>query len=86
MDAQIFEIITNTGGLALVLSILFFYSLNSFRQHSKERVELRRELSRLQADYHIFKTEMIERMFDSQEKITEVLTQFKTVLEKSLRR
>ena len=86
MDTKIFEIITNTGGLALVLSILFFYSLNSFRQHTRERIELRRELSRLQADYHVFKNEMIERMFDSQEKLTEVLTQFKIVLEKNLRR
>ena len=86
MDSKIFELILNTGGLALVLSILFFYSLNSFRQHTKERIELRRELSRLQSDYHIFKNDMIERMFESQEKLTEVLTQFKIMLEKGIRR
>lgn len=85
MDALIFEQILNTGGIALVLSVLFFYSLNSFRQHSKERIELRRELARLQADYHAFKNEMIERMFDSQEKITDVLSQFKELLEKKIR-
>lgn len=81
MDAQIFEMLLNTGGMALVLSILFFYSLNSFRQHSRERIELRRELARLQADYHEFKNDMIERMFDSQEKITDVLVEFKNVLQ-----
>jgi len=85
MDAKIFELIVNTGGMALVLSILFFYSLNSFRQHTKERIELRRELARLQADYHSFKNEMIERMFDSQEKITDVLSQFKELLDKKIR-
>jgi SMC interacting uncharacterized protein involved in chromosome segregation len=82
MDTQIMEQIVNTGGMALVLSILFFYSLNSFRQHTKERIELRRELARLQADYHAFKNDMIERMFESQEKITDALTQFKNVMEK----
>jgi hypothetical protein len=85
MDAKILEMIANTGGMALVLSILFFYSLNSFRQHSRERIELRKELSDLQADYHDFKTKMIERMFETQEKITDVLTQFKNVLEKNLK-
>ncbi len=85
MDAKIFELLINTGGLALVLSILFFYSLNSFRQHTKERIELRRELARLQADYHTFKNDMIERMFESQDKITDVLTQFKTLMEKIVR-
>jgi len=85
MDAKIFELIVNTGGMALVLSILFFYSLNSFRQHSRERIELRRELAKLQADYHNFKNEMIERMFDSQEKITDVLSQFKELLDKKIR-
>jgi hypothetical protein len=86
MDAKIFELITNTGGMALVLAVLFFYSLNSFRQHSRERIELRKELTELQADYHGFKNQMLERMFDSQEKITDVLAQFKEVLEKNLRR
>jgi SMC interacting uncharacterized protein involved in chromosome segregation len=85
MDAQIMEQIVNTGGMTLVLSILFFYSLNSFRQHTKERIELRRELARLQADYHAFKNDMIERMFESQEKITDALTQFKNLMEKILR-
>ena len=85
MDAYIFELIANAGGLALVLSILFFYSLNSFRQHSRERTELRKELSNLQADYHGFKNQMLERMFESQEKIADVLRQFKAVLERSLR-
>jgi len=82
MDAKIFELILNAGGFALVLSVLFFYSLNSFRQHTKERIELRRELARLQADYHEFKNDMIERMFESQEKITDVLIQFKSIIEK----
>jgi hypothetical protein len=85
METKIFEMLTNAGGLALVLSILFFYSLNSFRQHSRERIELRKELSDLQADYHEFKNQMIERMFETQERITEVLIQFKTVLEKTLK-
>ncbi|MFN8258134.1 MAG: hypothetical protein U0W24_20765 [Bacteroidales bacterium] len=85
MDAKIFELIANTGGMALVFSILFFYSLNSFKQHSRERVELRKELTDLQTDYHGFKNQMIERMFDSQEKVTEVLSQFKAVLEKNLK-
>ncbi len=86
METEIFKLITNAGGLSLVLAVLFFYSLNSFRQHSNERIELRKELSTLQADFHEFKNQMIERMFESQEKITDVLTQFKAVLEKNLRK
>lgn len=85
MDNQIFELITNTGGLALVLAILFFYSLTSFKQHSKERTELRKELNDLQTDYHQFKDKMIERLLESQDKFSEALRFFASVMDKKIR-
>jgi hypothetical protein len=44
METKIFELIVNSGGLALVLAILFYYSLTSFRYNKVERNELRKEL------------------------------------------
>ena len=85
MDSEIFDMITNTGGLALVLAILFFYSLTSFKQHSKERRELRKELHELQTDYHDFKDKMIERLLESQDKFSEALRFFASVLDKKIR-
>ena len=85
MENQIFELIVNTGGLALVLAILFFYSLTSFKQHSKERTELRKELNQLQEDYHEFKDSMIERLLESQDKFSEALNFFASVLDKKLK-
>ena len=84
METKIFELIFNTGGMALVLAILFFYSLTSYKQSSRERTELRKELNELQTDYHNFKDNMIERLLDSQDKFSEALSFFSAVLDKKI--
>jgi hypothetical protein len=61
MEAEIFKLIINSGGLALVIAILFYYSLTSFKQHKVERNQLREELKELQDDYHEFKDNVIEK-------------------------
>jgi SMC interacting uncharacterized protein involved in chromosome segregation len=59
--------------LALVLAILFYYSLTSFRYNKVERNELRKELKELQVDYHEFKNSVIEKLLESQEKFSETV-------------
>jgi predicted nuclease with TOPRIM domain len=73
METKIFELIVNSGGLALVLAILFYYSLTSFRYNKVERNELRKELKELQDDYHEFKNSVIEKLLESQEKFSETV-------------
>lgn len=82
METEIFKLIVNSGGLAIALAILFFYSFNSFRQHTRERIEMRKEISNLQTEFHEFKNEMIEQLFVIQEKTNEVMTKFCAQLEK----
>jgi predicted nuclease with TOPRIM domain len=73
METEIFNLIINSGGLALVLAILFYYSLTSFRYNKVERNELRKELKELQVDYHEFKNSVIEKLLESQEKFSETV-------------
>jgi len=73
METKIFDLIINSGGLALVLAILFYYSLTSFRYNKVERNELRKELKELQDDYHEFKNSVIEKLLESQEKFSETV-------------
>lgn len=73
METKIFELILNSGGLALVIALLFYYSLTSFKQHSEERIKLRAELKELQDDYHEFKNSVIEKLLESQEKFSETV-------------
>jgi predicted nuclease with TOPRIM domain len=73
METKLFELIVNSGGLALVLAILFYYSLTSFRYNKVERNELRKELKELQDDYHEFKNSVIEKLLESQEKFSETV-------------
>ncbi len=73
MEAEIFKLILNSGGLALVIAILFYYSLSSFKQHRVERNQLRKELKELQDDYHDFKDNIIEKLLESQEKFSETV-------------
>jgi predicted nuclease with TOPRIM domain len=73
MEAEIFKLIINSGGLALVIAILFYYSLTSFKQHKVERNQLREELKELQDDYHEFKDNVIERLLESQNKFSETV-------------
>jgi predicted nuclease with TOPRIM domain len=73
METKLFELIINSGGLALVLAILFYYSLTSFRYNKVERNELRKELKELQDDYHEFKNSVIEKLLESQEKFSETV-------------
>jgi len=73
METEIFKLIINSGGLALVLAILFYYSLTSFRYNKVERNELRKELKELQDDYHEFKNSVIEKLLESQEKFSETV-------------
>jgi hypothetical protein len=61
METKIFELIVNPGGLALLLAILFYYSLTSFCYNKVERNELRKELKELQDDYHNVKNSVTER-------------------------
>ncbi len=73
METKIFDLIINSGGLALVLAILFYYSLTSFRYNKVERNQLRKELKELQDDYHDFKDSVIERLLESQDKFSETV-------------
>jgi hypothetical protein len=73
METKIFELILNSGALALVIALLFYYSLTSFKQHSKERIMLRAELKELQDDYLDFKDSVIEKLLESQEKFSETV-------------
>jgi predicted nuclease with TOPRIM domain len=74
METEIFNLIINSGGLALVLAILILLlSLTSFRYNKVERNELRKELKELQDDYHEFKNSVIEKLLESQEKFSETV-------------
>jgi peroxiredoxin family protein len=84
METEIFKLIINSGGLAIALAILFFYSFNSFRQLSKERSEMREELGSLQTEFHTFKNNMIKQLFEMQEKTNDTLTKFCNFLEKKM--
>lgn len=64
MEKTIFEMIINTGGLALVIAILFYYSLKSYQSNLTERLQQRKELSDLQSQFHSFKNDIIEKLIE----------------------
>gem|GEM_PF-4666367 len=76
MENQIFQLIINSGGLALSLAILFYYSINSYKQHSKERQELETDIDKLQEDFHDFKNDTIEKLFEIQTITNNILSEF----------
>ena len=59
MESEIFKIIFNSGSLALVLAILFYYSLTAFKSERSERLELKSDLKSLQIEFHKFKDSVI---------------------------
>jgi len=85
METKIFELLLNGTGLAIALSILFYYSLNSFKTWKLEREELRKELHELQNNFHLFKNEMIKELFQITDKSTACIEKFSVFLEKNKR-
>ena len=55
MESKIFELILNSGALALTLAILFYYSATSYKASRAERNDLKTELKQLQLEFHKFK-------------------------------
>ena len=73
METQIFESIINSGGLALALAILFYYSVSMFKSTAKEHAELKTSIIKLQNDISGFKDETIKRLYDLQVETNQVL-------------
>jgi hypothetical protein len=59
MEAEIFKLLLNAGGLTIALAILFYYSVTSFKNSRAERNELKTELKQLQLEFHKFKDYVI---------------------------
>jgi hypothetical protein len=64
MEKSIFELIVNTGGIALALAILFYYSVKSFANSIKDRNELKSELSDLQKQFRDFQKDTISKLIE----------------------
>jgi hypothetical protein len=67
MEKSIFEIILDTGGLAIALAILFYYSVKSFAASAKERTDLKAELSDLQKQFRDFQKDTISKLIEIHE-------------------
>jgi len=62
MELKILELITNAGAFTVVLAILFYYSVFSFKSFRTEKEQLRTDLTSLQKEFHEFKNVMIDKL------------------------
>lgn len=62
MEMEIIKLIANAGAFAIVIAILFYYSVYSFKSSKSEKVQLRSDLTQLQKEFHEFKNQMIEKL------------------------
>jgi hypothetical protein len=85
MDSKILELILNSGGLALSLALLFFYSLNTFKANSTEKNEMKTDLKTLQSEFHKFKSDVIEKLIFTLDKNSDVLQHLREEIQSKLK-
>jgi|JFJP01.1.fsa_nt_gi hypothetical protein len=85
METAIFEMIINTSGVALALSLLFYFSIKTFQIILVDRNSMQTELKVLQNEFHSFKNQVIEKFINTMLENTDTLNHLRDELEKKIK-
>lgn len=62
MEIQIVELIAKSGAYTIIIAILFYYAVYSFKTFNSDKAALRNDLTVLQKEFHDFKNHMIDKL------------------------